>query len=171
MKKLILLFSVIFLLASCKQVPTPPEEVKDEKAKENIALVKDLCKAIENEDIEGIKGFVSDSVVSYGPSFGYTESLDEYVNDWTQTFIDIDSMKIDIFQILAETVTEGDLAGDWVLLWSDVSFYFPETGKKVNLMYHSANLIEDGEIRILANYWNQWDMYAQLGAELLWPEE
>ncbi len=170
MKKLFLLFITIILLIGCKP-PPPPEETKDVKSTENITLVKDFYKAFENENIEAMKGFLSDSVVSYGPSFDLTENLEEFVKSWTQTFIDIDSMKIDIFQILAETLSEGELAGDWVLQWANVSFYVPSSEKKVKLMVHTAQMIEDGKISILANYWDQWDMYKQMGAELKWTEE
>ena len=39
------------------------------------------------------------------------------------------------------------------------------------IMYHSTEMIKDGKIFMEANYWNQWDMYKQLGAELKWPDE
>ena len=171
MKKLVLLFGVMILLAGCTQAPPSTDETKDIKTTENITLVKDFFKAIENENIEAMKGFLSDSVVSYGPSFDYTGNLEEIVNYWTQTFKDIDSLKFDIFEIMSETIPEGNLAGDWILQWADVSFYSPTGEKKVKLMVHTAQMIEDGKISIFAEYWNQWDMYKQMGAELKWPEE
>jgi len=49
-----------------------------------------------------------------------------------------DSIKVNIFAIMAQTVEEGDLAGDWVFQWSDVSWYEVKAGKKITIMYHSA---------------------------------
>ena len=38
-------------------------------------------------------------------------------------------------------------------------------------MSHTPMRIEDGKIAYMASYWNQWDLYQQLGAELKWPEK
>ncbi len=62
MKNLFLFFCVILFFASCKPVTPPPDTAKKVKDSTNIALVKDMFKAIENEDIEAVKGFYSDSV-------------------------------------------------------------------------------------------------------------
>jgi hypothetical protein len=48
MKNLFLFLSVILLFASCKLVTPPPDKANEEKDSVNIALVKDLYKAIEN---------------------------------------------------------------------------------------------------------------------------
>jgi len=172
MKKLILFTSVVFLLAGCKQTQAPAsEQAKDEKAKENIALIRDLFKTFEDENLEGMKGFYSDSVVAYGPSVNIQEGFEEMVQGMAEFFEEVDSLKFDFIHIMAETTEEGDIAGDWVLQWSNVSWYDIKAERKIMLMYHSAEMIKDGKIIIEANYWNQWDLYKQLGAELTWPDE
>ena len=171
MKNLFLFFCVILFFGSCKPVTPPPDTAKKEKDSINIALVNDLFKAVENENIEAIKGFYSDSVGILGPNFNEWIGFEEMVKGMTSWFEEADSIKVNIFAILAQTVEEEDLAGDWVLLWSDFSYYDVKAEKKINLMYHATEKIQDGKIVIEGNYWNQWDMFKQLGAELKWPEK
>ena len=171
MKNLFLFFCVIFFFASCKPVTPPPDTAKKEKDSVNIALVKDMFKAMENENLEAVKGFYSDSVGITGPIFGEWIGKEQMVKDMVNMFETSDSIKVDIFAILAETVKEGDLAGDWVLQWSDVSWYDLKAQKKIIMMYHSTEKIQDGKIIVEGNYWNQWDMFKQLGAELKWPDK
>ena len=171
MKNLFILFCVILLFASCKPVTPPPDTTKKEKDSVNIALVKAMFKAMENENLEAVKGFYSDSVGILGPVFNEWIGKEQMVKDMVGMFETSDSIKVNIFAIMAQTVEEGDLAGDWVFQWSDVSWYEVKAGKKITIMYHSAEKIQDGKIVLEGNYWNQWDMYKQLGAELKWPEK
>jgi hypothetical protein len=171
MKNLFLFFCVILFFAGCKPVTPPPDTAKKVKDSTNIALVKDLFKAIENENVELMKGFYSDSVGITGPVFGKWIGKEQMVKEMTSFFEGADSIKCNIFAILAETAEEGDLAGDWVLQWSDFSWYDVKAQKKIMLMYHSTEKILDGKIIIEGNYSDEWDMYKQLGAELKWPEK
>lgn len=171
MKNLFLFLSVILILASCNQVKPPADTAQKVKDSVNIALVKDLFEAVENENIEAVKGFYSDTVGVLGPNFNEWIGFEEMVKSMTSWFEEADSIKLNIFAIMAQTVEEGDLAGDWVLLWSDFSYYDVKAEKKINLMYHATEKIQDGKIVIEGNYWNQWDMFKQLGAELKWPEK
>jgi ketosteroid isomerase-like protein len=171
MKNLFLLFCVILFFASCKPVTPPPDTAQKVKDSVNIALVKDMFKAMENENLEAVKGFYSDSVGIVGPNFNEWIGKEQMVKDMVSMFETSDSIEVKIFAIMAETVKEGDLAGDWVFQWSDVSWYEPKAEKKITIMYHSAEKIQDGKIVLEGNYWNQWDMYKQLGAELKWPDK
>jgi hypothetical protein len=171
MKNLFLFSCVILLFASCKPVTPPPDTAQKEKDSVNIALVRDMFKAIENENIEAVKGFYSDSVGIVGPKFNEWIGKEQMVKDMANMFESADSLKFDIFAILAETVEEGDLAGDWVLQWSNISYYDIKVGKKIMLAYHSTEKIQDGKIIVEGNYWDEWDMFKQMGAELKWPEK
>lgn len=171
MKNLFVFLCVILFLASCKPVTPPPDTAQKEKDSVNIALIKNMFKAVENENIEAVKGFYSDSVGIVGPNFNEWSGYDDMVKSSTSWFEESDSIKVDIFAIMAQTVKEGDLAGDWVFLWADCSWYEVKAQKKVKIMYHAAEKVQDGKIVIEGNYWNQWDAFKQLGAELKWPEK
>jgi len=172
MKNLILFLCVIILFVSCKPVTPPPhDEAKKTKADSNIAFVKDLYKAVDAENIEAVAGFYSDSASFVGPSFNSWTGKEEMIKNMTSLFKNADSIRFDIFAIMAEPVKEGDLAGDWVMLWANVSFYDLNVQKKIMLMYHATEKIEDGKIVVEGNYWNEWDAFKQMGAELKWPEK
>lgn len=171
MKNLFLFFCVILFFAGCKQVTPPPDTAKKEKDSVNIALVRSMFKAMEDENLEAVKGFYSDSVSIGGPNFNELIGKEQMVKDMVSMFETSDSIRVKIFAIMAETVEEGDLAGDWVFQWSDVSWYDVKAQKRITIMYHSAEKIKDGKIIAEGNFWNQWDMYKQLGAELKWPEK
>jgi len=171
MKNLSLLVCVILFFASCNQVKPPVDTAQKVKDSVNIALVKNLYKAIENNNIEAVKGFYSDSVAIVGPNFNELTGYQDLVTGMTAWFEGADSIKADIFAIMAQTVKEGDLAGDWVLLWANLSFYDLKTSKNIKLMYHATEKIKDGKIIVEGNYWNEWDAYKQMGAELKWPEK
>jgi hypothetical protein len=121
--------------------------------------------------IEAVKGFYSDSVSILGPNFNEWTGYEDMVTGMTAWFGGADSIKADIFAILAHTVKEGDLAGDWVFVWANISYYDLSASKSIKLMYHAAEKVKDGKIVIEGNYWNQWDAYKQMGAELKWPEK
>lgn len=171
MKNLFLFICVILFFASCNQVPPPADTAQKVNDSVNIALVKDLFKAVENENIEAVKAYYSDTVAIVGPIFNEWTGYEEMVTGMTGWFEEGDSIKFNIFAIMAQTVKEGDLAGDWVFLWSNISFWDVNAGKNVKLMYHAAEKIQDGKVVLEGNYWNQWDAFKQLGAELKWPDK
>jgi hypothetical protein len=171
MKNLFLFIFVIMFFASCNQVKPPADTAQKEKDSANIALVKNLYKAVEDENIEAVKGFYSDSVAIVGPNFNEWTGYEDMVTGMTAWFEGADSIKADIFAILAYTVKEGDLAGDWVFVWANISYYDLEVSKSIKLMYHAAEQVKDGKVVAEGNYWNQWDAYKQMGAELKWPEK
>ncbi len=171
MKNLFLFFCVILFFAGCKPITPPPDTAKKVKDSTNIALVKNTFKAIENENLEALKGFYSDSVGVVGPAFNSWIGKEQLIKNLASWFESADSVKFDIFYILAETIEQKDLAGDWVLLWADASYYDVAAQKKIKFSYHAGEKIQDGKIVIEGNYWDEWDIYKQLGAELKWPEK
>ena len=142
-----------------------------ETAKSNLELVKKMVQAFENEDIDALKEIYSTDLVSYGPRYEPEYSYDTIMAFNEEWFKGADSIKFDIINMLPETVDEGDLTGDWVLLWANVSWFDLEAGKKIKIMFHAPMRIEDGKIVFEVDYWNQWDVFKQLGAEIEWPDE
>jgi ketosteroid isomerase-like protein len=173
MKQFTLLATAIFFLVSCTQL-AGPEEAKelDEVAKQNVEVVKKLLNAFENEDIPTILELFPEGAVIHGPMHDFYDTVDDGFSEGIEKWLtNVDSLKFDVISILPQSVEEGDLAGDWALLWCYESWYVVETGKHVKIMWHAPMQIEDGKIVFMASYWNQWDMFKQQGAELKWPEK
>ncbi len=171
MKQLALITTILFLFSGCKQATDTGSAEQDELAKQNIELVKKMMAAFENEDIETLMDIYSPDAISEGPMLKHEFPYDSIMAGNAEWFASSDSIKWDVNHIMATKVEEGDLAGDWVLLWAHVSWYDLESGKTLEVRYHSPLQIEDGKIVFEVGYWNQWDVFSQLGAELKWPEK
>ncbi len=169
MKKLFVITLAFLLIAGC----TPQADTKelDETAKMNVELVKKTLKAYETEDLDVIKEGYAPNCVSIGPRHDQVDSTTSWIESTSGWFEAIDSFKADIIKLLPYTIDEGDLAGDWVLAWANLEWYEVESGKTVFVMWHSPMRIEEGKIVYEVSYFNQWDVFKQLGAEMKWPEK
>ena len=169
MKQLFIFSVALLLLAGC--TPQADTKVVDETAKQNVELIKKMLTAYENEDIETIKEVYAPNCMSIGPRHDQVDTTLSWIEDNMNWFESSDSIKFDIIKLLPQTVDEGDLAGDWVLAWVNIYWYDIKAEKKLIAMWHTPFRIEDGKIVYEVSYWNQWDVYKQLGAELKWPEK
>jgi ketosteroid isomerase-like protein len=167
MKRIILLPVLLIFIAGCTQVA---DQAKTETAKQNVELVKKMIQAYENEDLATLGEIYSPDLKNYGPMIDLVFPYDSVLEGNKGWFKMADSIKYDVIAILAHTVDSGDLAGDWVMLWANVSWYDIKPAKKVSVMYHSPMQIKDGKIVQAVDYWDEWDAYKQLGAKLEWPD-
>jgi len=170
MKHFSLLAIVLFFIVSCTQVADTGKKELDEVSKQNVELIKKWVQAHENEDIETLREIYSTELVSLGPQHDQEWPYDT-LNSTEEWFQSVDSIKFEVINILPKTVEEGDLAGDWVLIWANLSWYDIKSEKKMKIMWHSPMQIEEGKIVLEAAYWNQWDLFKQMGAELKWPDK
>ncbi len=171
MKYLGILTLALLFTVACTQIADTGKKELDETAEQNLELVKKMVQAYENEDIDALKEIYSPDLVSIGPSIDHEFNYDTIMASNEYWFKQADSIKFNVITMLPETVDEGDLAGDWVLLWANVSWYNIKSGKKLIVMYHTPLQIEEGRIVYEVDYWNQWDVFKQLGAELEWPDD
>ncbi|MFC2113040.1 nuclear transport factor 2 family protein [Bacteroidota bacterium] len=172
MKKLTILTAILIAFCSCTQQAEAPVKELDETAKQTIEVVKKLIAAYEAEDMEAIKTLYAPGAVSVGPRHHDMDTVDaEMYKDMEAWFASVDSMKYDVITILYESGDEGDLAGDWALVWADVSWYSVKADKTLKVMWHSPMRIENGQVVYEVSYVNQWDLYEQMGAELKWDDD
>jgi len=169
MKKFILLLGIVFLMFSCTQAPAPADDVKEDLSKENVALVKELINAYQTEDVEKIKSLLSDSVVIWGPG-GETVGIENVMKEMNGTFEALDSIKFDVFAKSTESIEEGELAGDYVLLWSTVMAYNVKFEKSFKIEMHNVYKVADGKILMEGNYYDRVTMFKQLGYKIVPPE-
>ena len=168
MKKLLLLSGIVLISMSCTQQPPPAAEAdKKNTADENIALVKKYMAAYEAEDIETMKSLSDDSLLIVGP--GHEDELDfrEYYEEWVPRIFETeDSRHYNVITMTQFSTQQEGIAGDWVLCWADFSYFHLGTQKTVTFPVHFASLVKDGKIQFIARYYDQLDLYTQLGYEL-----
>ena len=169
MRTIAFIATALLLMVSCTQQADTGAAEKDELAKQNIEVVKKFLTALEEENVDAAMELLSEECINHGPILGKYDTLSrEDLQAWVNN---VDSLDYGVVKIMHESIKEGDLAGDWVLLWCHNSWYSVKAEKKIELMSHTPMRIEDGKIAYMASYWNQWDLYQQLGAELKWPEK
>jgi ketosteroid isomerase-like protein len=168
MKKSLLLPGVLLILLSCtRQPPTPVEEVKKSNVDENIALVKKYMAAYEAEDIETMKSLSGDSLLIMGPGNMDELNFKEYYEEWVPgIFEKEDSRHYNVITMTQFTTQQEGIAGDWVLCWADFSYFDLATRKTIIFPLHFASLVRDGKIQIIVRYYDQLDIYNQLGYQL-----
>jgi len=168
MKKLLFLSGIVLLLFSCtQQNPPVTKEAEKTKADENIALVKKYMAAYEAEDIETMKSLSDDSLVIVGPGHKDLLGYKEYYEDWVPGIFDReDSRHYNVITMTQISTQQEGIAGDWVLCWADFSYFDLGTQKTVKFPIHFASLVKDGKIKMIARYYDQLDIYNQLGFEL-----
>ena len=171
MKKLILLLGILVFVAGCNTTSEPVDKQKDEIAMKNMQIVKEYFLATENEDMGKIEELLADDFLEVGPGSKEEYNREKSIESFKNTFEAYDSIQFSITAITTEHKTEGDLAGDWVMSWNWFKSKNVKMDKTVKLMYHGAFKVKDGEIVLLVNYWDRWDLYKQLGAELEWDDE
>lgn len=172
MRKLTLLTAILIALSSCMQQAEEPKKEVDENAKMNIEVAKKFMKAMEMEDIQTYQSLLAEDAVFVGPVYGSETKTDSaHFAGQAKWFESVDSLQYNVLSMLHETVDEGDLAGDWVLIWCYPSWYAIKYEKSVKIMAHFAMRIEDSKIVYGVSYWNQLDLYKQLGAKVKWPEK
>ena len=171
MKKLFLLLGIVVVFVGCNTTSEPVDKQKDEVSKKNMQIVKEYFLAVENEDISKLEELLADDFLEVGPASKEEYNREKSIESFKNTFEAYDSIQFSITAITTEHKTEGDLAGDWVMSWNWFKSKNVKMDKTVKLMYHGAFKVKDGEIVLLVNYWDRWDLYKQLGAELEWDDE
>lgn len=168
MKKLLFLAWIILIVPGCTQQPPPASEDDGKiKSEENIALVKKYMTAYEAEDIETMKALSDDSLLIIGPGHMDEIGYKEYYEKWVPLIFETeDSRHYDVIAMTHLSATEKGIEGDWVLCWADFSYFHLESQKTIQFPIHFAALIKNGKIRIIARYYDQLDIYTQLGFKL-----
>jgi len=172
MKKLFAFALIAGLLISCTSTPDPAaaeaEKAKVEakaKADEHVAVVEKYLSAFETGDFESWRGICTEDFLTYGPQYDGEGTLDEYIGSMNSFEEVSDSLKSRTIAILAHSVDEGDMHGDYVFWWGINSMYFIEAEKHVKLMIHTVFKMKEGKIEWETDYWDTGDLKSQLSGD------
>ncbi len=172
MKKLTLLTVVLVAICSCTQQVEPPTKEVDETGDKNMEIVKKLFAAQEAKNVDAMREIFAQDAIVEGPNYGSIDTMNAKAFAGQEKWLgNLDSLNYRVIAIMPHSVEEGNLAGEWVMVWAVASWYNIEAEKKVSIYYHAPIQIKDGKIVYMASYWNQWDLYKQLGATLEWDDD
>ena len=150
-----LLLCMIWIATSCAPSSSGGEQ--------NIAIVEQYVAAVENQNVDEMERLLGDDYIGFGPSLGDTirrEAALENWKDYTETLYE--SISYDNVRLLPVVITDGARPGEYVSMYSIVNITF-KSGEEVKTWANTVYKIEAGRIAQTYTFYNEADVYEQLG--------
>jgi ketosteroid isomerase-like protein len=163
MKQLVTLIAISVGLFSCAS-----DESKKEA--ENLAIAEKYIEAVEIKDVAAMDALLAENYVGYGPSVGDSINKKEALKSWKYNAENLyESIEYTRHKQLAVTVKEGEAVGDWVLNWAYLTIKYKDGRGPVNVWVNVVYRIEDGKIIHSRTFYNEADVFRQLGYSIQPP--
>ena len=163
-KKLIppILIGSIFFVVGC-QAPAGSDG-------KNLAIVQQYVDAVKNNDLDAMGALLSDNYLGLGPSVGDSTNKQLALESWQYNSENVyESISYDMMQLLEVSVPDGPAKGEWVANWSLVTIMYKDGRGPVSLWVNVVYKVEDGKIARSRTFYNEADVYSQLGYRLFPP--
>jgi ketosteroid isomerase-like protein len=161
MRVLLILFGLIGLFTACNQ-PDHHEE--------NVALIKKYLEAVDNNDYELMEELLADDYLGLGPSIDDTTNKELALANWKwnseNLYQDVSYQRTETF---GATIKDGPNAGEWAYNWAHVTLTYKDGSGPVELLMNAVYKIEDGKIVRTRTFYNEADVWEQLGYRLFPP--
>lgn len=164
MKKSLFILAILLTMISCS--------VENKHADENIALVEKYVQAVQNLDYTTMENMLDDNYMGFGPSINDSINKTLAVSNWKANVDNLyESITYNKSKNLAQLVSDGENAGDWVSNWAELSIVYKKDQKKVSLLTNTIYKIENGKIIKSYTFYNEADVLEQLGYVFINPED
>jgi hypothetical protein len=161
MKNLIIIALVSVSLVACTSST-------EKKQNENIDLVKNYIKSVENLDYDSMAKFLDDNYLGLGPSYGDSINKDQAVENWKTNVADLyESIHYNRSRFAPVTIPDGDAKGDWVANWAELNIVYKNGKGSVTIWANTNYLIKDGKIVRSLTFYNEADAMRQLGYKMV----
>jgi hypothetical protein len=165
MKIYIILFALTVGLFACTSSV-------EKKQAENVELVKNYVKAVENLDFEAMGNYLDVNYLGMGPSYGDSIGKMDAVANWQWCVENLyEKIHYTRSRFAPVTIPDGDNKGDWVGNWAEMNIVFKDNGGSVTVWANSNYLIENGKIKRSITFYNEADVLRQLGYEMVLQED
>ncbi len=162
--KHILFYLLIWTLATCCSTS------ESDRSKANIELVNKYLNAVKNRDYATMRFILDDRYVGFGPSIEDTTYKDQALKSWKWNSENLyESITFEESVVLPAYVKEGESAGEWVSNWSRLTIRYKDGRGPVDLFVNAVYKIEQGKIIRSRTFYNEADVYAQLGYRIFPP--
>jgi limonene-1,2-epoxide hydrolase len=163
MKNIILFISVVGLISSCKGND-------NEINTDNISLVKKYVQAVQQKNVDAMAAMLSDDYMGYGPAFSDSINKADAIANWKNLTENLyDSIEYTRSVNFAAKVTDGPRPGDYVVDWSSLKITYKDGRGPVYLYVNAVYRIENGKITMTRTFYDEADVYRQLGYEFVPP--
>jgi hypothetical protein len=164
MKNLILILAISIFMVAC-------DNAQDQKDKENIELVSQYVKAVENMDFDAMNNFLADDYMGLGPSYGDTVFKAEAIENWKYNVENLyERIQYKRSKFAPVSIKDGDNKGEWVGSWAELQIVY-KNGDEVMIWSNSDYLIENGKIIRSITLYNEADALRQLGYKIVLDED
>ena len=164
MRVTILLFAILCIAFACQQPA-------DNNAA-SIAIVEKYLAAVDNNDYETMESLLADDYLGLGPSIDDSTNKELALASWKYNSENVyEEVEYDRTQTFATTIAEGPHAGDWAFNWARVTLKYQDGGGIVELAMNAVYKIEDGKITRTRTFYNEAEVWEQLGYRIFPPLE
>jgi predicted ester cyclase len=161
MKYSILLVAFSISMMAC-------QSTKEKLQAENVKLVANYIKAVEQLDFESMSNYLADNYMGNGPSYGDTIYKAAAVANWKDNVEYLyESIHYNRSKLAPVTITEGDNQGEWVINWAELEIKYKNNGGKVVIWAVTSYHIENGKIVKSITVYNEADALRQLGYQIV----
>lgn len=162
MKNIFLLLLIFTLIISCKQ--------HENSNAKNEELIKKYVMAVEQNDASAMESLLADKYIGYGPSVNDSIRKIGAIANWQYNMNNLyETVHYEKSRIIAVTVPDGENKGNWVSNWAELSITY-KSGEKAVIMVNSVYEIENDQIVKSFTFYNEADVYKQLGFVFINPD-
>ncbi|MCA0931976.1 ester cyclase [Lutimonas saemankumensis] len=160
MKNLILVMITGFLLVACSS--------SDMKSEENVKLVTNYVKAVENLDYNAMDDILDENYIGIGPSKSDSINKENAIKNWKQN---VENLYEKITYSKNRNIAVSTPEGEWVSNWADLTITYKGSGKQVSILSNTIYQIENGKIVKSITFYNEADALEQLGYVFINPDD
>jgi hypothetical protein len=161
MKKIILFAALSVCLFAC----TSNNAAKD---KENMELVSNYIKAVENLNFEGMGNFLDEKYMGMGPSYGDTIYKPQALANWKDNVTNLyEKIHYNRSFLVPVSVPDGPNKGEWVVDWAELHINYKNGGGEVTIWANTSYLVKNGKILKSITLYNEADALRQLGYKIV----
>ena len=138
----------------------------------SIDLIEQYLQAVDNNDYELMASLLADDYVGLGPSIDDSTNKEQALASWKWNTENLyEDVKYERTQTFASTIKEGPQAGDWAYHWAHVTITYKDGSGPVELLLNAVYKIEDGKIARSRTFYNEAEVWEQLGYRIFPPLE
>jgi ketosteroid isomerase-like protein len=164
MRKLFLVSIIATVAVSCNQ--------SADNSAANIALVQQYLEAVDNNDYQAMETLLADDYLGLGPSMDDSTNKEAAIASWKWNSENLyEEVEYDRTQTFSSTITDGPHAGEWAYNWAEVTIRYKDGVGPVRLMMNAVYKIENGKIARTRTFYNEAEVWEQLGFRIFPPLE
>jgi limonene-1,2-epoxide hydrolase len=135
--------------------------------KENIAVIEKYIQAVQAKDTQTMTDLLADNYIGYGPSVSDSTNKEQAIANWKDVAANLYE-KIEYTRTvnIAAKVVDGQHPGNYVSDWASLRITYKDGRGPVILHMNAVYRVENGKITLSRSFYNEADVYRQLGYEL-----